>query len=110
MVAVTVLVEPGKPFTAPIVGPPWCRNGPLSVDVLVAVADRRSPPRMARPEHPLKAGCLWRRPGADPAHGMDGRPPGAPAPVQPLATFTNLERTGCRQAHPVRPSPWPRGA
>jgi hypothetical protein len=42
---------------------------------------------------------------------MDCRPPGAPAPIQPLATFTNLKRTlVARQAHPVPTIPMVEGA
>jgi hypothetical protein len=87
MIAVTNLRHDGLQYSP---GYGWDRlqaaatgcNDWLAVGVPVAVADRRSPhPSDGLARASAEGRLLWCCPGADPGHGMDGRPR-APTPVQ----------------------------
>jgi hypothetical protein len=96
--------------------PPRCRNGPSSLDVLVAVADRRSPSSDGQAIASAEGRLFWAPPRRRPGHGMDGRPPGRPNTCPATSHLDELgTHVGCptRTSGPDHPhgrgghAPWP---
>ena len=110
---------PGR--TAEAMAGAWCGTGSWSLDVVVAVADRRSPSSDGQAQASAEGRLLWRRPGPTQGHGMDGRPRASqhcPSPQLPgcsaawptsSTTTTPARATTTPSPGPPRPSrPGPR--